>query len=627
MTRRWRFTRRWAELCAAALLAVPSLVHAAALDEAGDITLGVRSYTAARIGSQDTDISIINGTPTHNRQTYRSLTFPVSAAGHLRQNRFYAEAELRHDLDRLIREGFGPLGLLNELPFQVRNVKYNLTGRFEYEGVYDYGPAEYRTAYQYSNTNLVPTFSGNEANIGVARNTLRNVAVHRERLFQAFVEFDAGDLYFRFGRQILAWGETDAFRLLDNINPLDNSFGGFLVPLDERRVPLDMLRSSYQIPDNDYMPFYEMSLEGFAAIDNAVAINPGIPNGSPWQLPNFLPSATLYTTKQIPPANFPHTRGGAQFKFSTPMPIVKEATFGLAYYLTYLDTPAVQTLVQADPSTGVFFPQGIQSGIATNYLALAKQTVPTTQITGASGNFAIPASLARYVGLSGEPIVRTELAYFRDEARFTQAQLDPFIYALGQCSSGGRLTGNGFCTGGSRTGDSINFALGFDHNQLIPWLNPGQSIFFTTQFFYKHLNGAAKRTLLPPTPGSRYLPGQPPTFNGEVLPVPAYNISPDSRGIPSAASESIFVHNPVDQYLQTLLIATSYFSGQVAPAIGVFYDWSGAIVAQPQVTFSRDPFRFIVGYSYLYATSLKGASGISLLRDRDNVLFQFEYVI
>ena len=47
----------------------------------------------------------------------------------------------------------------------------------------------------------------------------------------------------------LAWGETDVFRLLDNINPLDNSFGGFLVPLDERRVPLDMLRISYQIGD------------------------------------------------------------------------------------------------------------------------------------------------------------------------------------------------------------------------------------------------------------------------------------------------------------------------------------------------------------------------------------------
>jgi hypothetical protein len=45
------------------------------------------------------------------------------------------------------------------------------------------------------------------------------------------------------------------------------------------------------------------------------------------------------------------------------------------------------------------------------------------------------------------------------------------------------------------------------------------------------------------------------------------------------------------------------------------------------VTLIRDPFRFTLSYSYLYASTLKGGSGISLLRDRDNVLFQLEYVI
>ena len=84
---------------------------------------------------------------------------------------------------------------------------------------------------------------------------------------------------------------------------------------------------------------------------------------------------------------------------------------------------------------------------------------------------------------------------------------------------------------------------------------------------------------------------------------------------------------PVDQFLQTLLIATSYMSGQISPNLTLAYDWSGAWLVQPQVTFSRDPFRFTFAYSFLDARHLKGASGISLLRDRDNVLFQFEYVI
>ncbi|MBX3026343.1 hypothetical protein KF840_15655 [bacterium] len=608
-----------------ALLLAAHAAHGAALDEAGELSLGVRSYTAARVGSQHTDISIIYGTPTHSRQTFRSLTFPVSPAGHMRQSRYFLEAELRHNLDRLIKDGFGPLALINDLPVRVRNVKYNLTGRFEYDGVYDYGPAEYRTAYQYYNEVLVPPFSGRTPPVLPVRRTLRNVASWRARLFQAFLEADVGKLYLRFGRQILAWGETDAFRLLDNINPLDNSFGGFLVPLDERRLPLDMLRTSYQIGDIPFLPFYDSYLEGFAAVDNAVAIQPGIPNGSPWQLPNFQPSAVLLTTKDIPPTNLPHTRGGLQFKFSTPLPPLSDAQVGIASYWTYLDTPAVQTLVQGDPNSGIFFPLAIQQGRAAGYLAQAVQTVPTTQITGASITTSVPADYARYLGLSGEPVLRSELAYFSNEARFTQAQLDPFVYALGNCTAGGRLTGTGYCTGGRRTGDSWNYALGIDHNQFIRWLNPGQSIFFSAQFFYKHLNGAAKRVPIPAI--GPYVPGQPKLFNGEVLPVPAYNQSPDSRGIPSGASESVFIHQPVDQYLNTLLVATQYFSGQVAPALGVFYDWGGAVVAQPQVTLVRDPFRFTLSYSYLYASTLKGGSGISLLRDRDNVLFQLEYVI
>ena len=75
----------------------------------------------------------------------------MSAAGHLRQSRSFVEATLEHNLDRLVKEGFGPLALLQDLPFQLRKFGYFLSYRGEYDGVYDYGPAEYRTAYQYYN--------------------------------------------------------------------------------------------------------------------------------------------------------------------------------------------------------------------------------------------------------------------------------------------------------------------------------------------------------------------------------------------------------------------------------------------------------------------------------------------
>ena len=161
--------------------------------------------------------------------------------------------------------------------------------------------------------------------------------------------------------------------------------------------------------------------------------------------------------------------------------------------------------------------------------------------------------------------------------------------------------------------------LGLDNNQFIRWLNPNQSFFITTQFFYKHLISPAARNR------AGLNRQNPVVFNGEVLPVPALDIEPPF--LTSGASQSVLVHNPVDQFLQTLLITTSYMSGQVNPAFTLVYDWNGAWVVQPAVTLSRDPFRFTFSYSYLTANHLFGGSGVSLLRDRDNVLFQIDYVI
>lgn len=595
--------------------------HAAALDEEGDIKLGVRAYTAARVATQHTDIELIEQAP--GRITERSLTFPVSPAGHLRQNRFFVEATLEQDLNRLLKKGFGPLALLNDLPFSFRKLGYFLSYRGEYDGVYDYGPAEYRTAYQFYNQTLVPPSPfGPTVDVGQARQHLRNVAVLRNRLFQAYLEAEVGKLFVRFGRQILAWGETDVFRLLDNINPLDNSFGGFLIPLDERRLPLDMLLANYSI--GDIGPLYEAFIEAYAAIDDGIGYDPGIPQGSPWALPNLgAPSAVLYNRLFAPHRTIEDTRGGARLNFTAPVPVIEDIDVSLASYWTYLDTPMVQTFVSPNfPLAIGCGPNPSKCNPAMGYLANTVQTGPRVQITGMATSFNFPIEWARALFLSGQPIIRNELAYFTGEQRPTQQQLDPFIYATGNCSKGHLVNTNEgqFCTGGRRYGDSWNFLLGLDSNQFIRWLNPNQSIFITTQFFYKHLNGAAPRNRAGLNAQGKVV------FNGEVEPVPAENIA--APFLPTAgASQSVLIHNPIDQYLNTLLISTSYFSSQINPSMTFFYDWSGSFVFQPQVVFSRDPFRFTMSYSYLTAGTLKAASGVSLLRDRDNILFQIDYVI
>jgi hypothetical protein len=667
-----------------ALVAVGTPASGKNLDAKGEINLALRAYASTRIQTQDTDRVIFKQGPEETAgQFYRSLTFPISKAGQVRQARYFIQLEYMHDIQRLYEEKFGPLALLHALPFDFRSLRYQLIYRGEGDGVYDFGPKGFRTRDQYHlrgfptlpNEN-VPAFSGNSvqfvdpatgrSRLDGFRETLRDKLSNRNRLFQAFVDFQVEDMFIRFGRQILVWGETDAFRLMDNINPVDNGFGGFLIPLDERRVPLDMLRANYYMGDFGKvglsgLGLYEAYFEAFWAVDNAVGWFPGINiKGSPWALPNLgEPSATQFDVQNPPARNIENSRGGLQFKFNTELPAVEEATFGIAHYYTFFDTPQVSSYVMPG-FAGQAIPAGHPAGNDVTILGLTLQEAVLTQVTGVSGTFAVPATWARLVGLTGEPIVRSELAYFKNEPRHQQEQLDPFTYHLASglgCETpsptGGSIgsyidTDLGLCTGGKRPGDSWNFVLGLDTNQFIQWLNARNSFFITTQFFYKHLNGASRRetlnqrferlgyegvqNLVPEyfvsdASGNRTRLDIPPIYAGEVLPVPAFRQRSPLVELADTATQPSLVRSSTDQFLQTLLISTQYASGQIVPTLTMVYDWGGAVGVIPQITFLRDPFRITMSYSYLEANSLKGNAGVSLLRDRDNFLFQIEYVI
>ncbi len=639
--------------------------HAISVDQKGEIKLGVRTYAAVRIGTEHTEASIVTD---GSRQVSRSLTFPISSSGSLRQARGFAELEMRHDLTRLVKEGFGPLSLLEYLPFKIRKLRYFLSYRGEYEGIYDFGPSEFKNHSQWVCTpdgsrgcDIVgetpfPTISPSREDIARRdRRRLRSIGSVRNRLFQAYMQMQAGKVTIRLGRQILAWGETDLFRLLDNINPLDASFGGFLVSIDERRVPLDMLRATWYLGDFSrtgipglsvlsHLPFYEAYLEGFVSIDNQVGFAPGVPKGSAWGPPNVnAPTRSILTDVITPDRNFSDARFGFNLRFSAPVPGIGDAALGIAHYYTYFDIPAVRVM-----SAGSGFPSPIPEGRAKDFSIWAQQTAPQVSVTGIFGNFAVPPEWVRPLGISGEPIIRFETAYFRNEPRGSQTTLDPFIHALAldgcnlsgdadtadlsyRVNEGGQRDPDGdYCTAGARTGDSWNVVLGLDIQQWVRLINPNSSLFITTQFFYKHLNGAIKREPVRLRGGDlpNYLPGQKTIFKGEVLPVQKQVISSDLYiPIPADATVPNFVHSPVDQFLQTLLIATPYYGGRILPSLTLLYDWHGAWVFQPSITYSIDPFRITMTYNYLTATSLQGGNGISLLRDRDNLLFQVEYVI
>ena len=197
-------------------IGAPRAAHGLVLDDRGEMRLGMRAYTAVRVGTEkmgsDDD----------------PLTWPGSAAGHVRQHRYFLELKLDHDIRRLATTGWGAARLFGWL--DPDTLKYSLQYRGEGEGIYDYGPSEYsdqgaKLRRVRLNTpeleipglaNLKRTLP--EEYIRDRIDRLNNRARQRHRLFLAYIDFDKGPFFMRIGRQILAWGETDIFRALQLLN-------------------------------------------------------------------------------------------------------------------------------------------------------------------------------------------------------------------------------------------------------------------------------------------------------------------------------------------------------------------------------------------------------------------------
>jgi len=594
-------SRALATALVALLTALPLTARALSLDDRGEMRLGLRSYNAVRVGTEQEGG---NNNP---------LSFPDSAPGHVHQHRYFLEIKFDHDLTRLATSGEGlarPFGWLH-----LSSLRYSLQYRGEGEGIYDYGPSEF--SQQGDKLRAVridlPTVPGllspkiPEALINQRISRLRRLARKRNRLFLAYVDLEKGPVFLRVGRQILAWGETDVFRLLDNINPLDASFGGFLIDLDERRVPVDMVRGSYRF--GQLGPLSDAFLEGFGALGNKTATSPGIPLGSPWE-PGGLgfPNPAVRFDLTVPARH--DFRGGARFVFN-----YRDVTYTLAHYYTYLDTPGVRFAL----------PGGTPNFPHFGHEILAEVDNPRVPITGASLTFPLPAYYA---------VVRSETAYLQGEPLNRQGQgnsadslgapgspgykrlqrannieggLDPFVYpGFLDLARTTRVEGRVLQR------DTFNFALGLDVNRFIRWINPNQTLFFTTQVFYKHVFDS---------PGDL------------VLPVPFRNI-PVAKSIPiigtgcgggtrACVIQPRLIHIADDQVLHTFNVNTSYYGGRVVPFFSMFYDWQGAVLTQPGVTLVRDPFRWVFDYTRITGPAV---GQIGTLRDRDNIRAQMEYV-
>lgn len=518
------------------------------------------------------------------------------------QNRTFIQMELRHNLTDLVAGRYnGLLAPLHSVLAPIAllapdDIDYFVTYRGEYDGVWDYGPDVFSERF-------VRNIAGDKLD---TRQRLR----HRHRLFEAYVDYTKGPVFLRIGRQNLSWGETDVFRLLDQINPLDASFGGFLVPLDERRVPLDMLRAVYGLGSRG--PFSELDLEGYVALDNKIA--EPVPAGSPWATPNP-PGINGFVKK--PARNFTDARGGGRI-----LGVVGDFTVSVAHYYTYLDSPTGRVVTpekalgtrpgqsspMAPPINLGEFQAALASGQLSRFLVdhfHANVIFPKIQVSGATVSFSVPRFYA---------VVRSEFAYFYAEPFFLNSAPSQLLGPVrtGQVTPGYRQVGTDPVTGkpllryksNIDRSDVVRWSLGLDINRYIRFLNPQQSFILSAQAFGTHILDFND------TPLSKAEPA----FDFAHFAVPVRD--------PHRHNQASVNLDPY-QIINTLSISTSYRSGVISPALNFFYDWQGAWVVQPGITFVRDPFRLLLQYNYIDGQF----NGIGFLRDRDNVIIQLEVVI
>ena len=321
------------------------------------------------------------------RLTFRTIdsdpkmfSYPDVEAGDVVQHRNLGYLEINQQLDR--------------------NLKYHVVGRLLYEGIYDYGPDVFQEV------------EPRDADRG---REIYDDLISSADLWECYADLTRGPLFLRVGRQNLSWGETDLFQLLDRINPIDNTFGGIFEDLDDRRIPIWMLRATYNL--GNLGPFKSCSMEGFVNPGMAdqqyapVTLIDGSPYGFPFPaLPAFGIGKTVFNK---PGNNYDNSRWGLRFQTV----LANNFNVSLAHYRTITDTPIPTFTVNPEPDDPT-----LPLVLNWNYKQVS--------ITGATVSFFEPHT---------DMIVRSEIAYFHDEPVFIPAMnsagdipyKDVFRFSLG----------------------------------------------------------------------------------------------------------------------------------------------------------------------------------------------------
>ncbi len=497
----------------------------------------------------------------------QGFTFPTVKTGQMIQERNLVDAEIYHDVKRWMQGG---------LPF-FDKLGYRFRVKYFYDSLYDFGPHQWSSPRQTAqHGNPLPSIQ-NLLYQGLV--DARHYDTQHDPIWNAYVEAGKGPFFMRVGRQDLSWGETDGFRLLDMIEPLDNRFGFPLVEdLDDRRIPLWMARGTINL--GTWGPFSNSTIDAYlvpGTIDNQIA--PITPSGNPFALGN--PAGESIIVK--PSKNMGNSRGGGRIIAT----IANKVTASIAHYVTYNDSPSARiyynnidfvdgTLLGLPPGSTVISPE------AAFLVELYQQ-----QITGASATFAMP--------FDPYTIIRSEFAQFWDERIFQQsANLGTFAaYPPAPFPA----------VGWTPTRNVARWMIGFDRNVWIRWLNPENTFFLSGQYFHSYIQGYED--------------------DFQIAAVRSSQFGPGALGNPDFYSTGFnFVNQKQNEVSFTYLINTLVYHGVIQPQLFGAYDIRGVNTLVPSISYQvGSNIQLVLKYAFITGSY----NNLGLFRDRDQLLFRVQY--
>ena len=502
-----------------------------------------------------------------------------------------------------------------------------------YDGIYDYldekwadHARSYKTRFSESNDPANESYSFNDH-----YKRARDEYAHQNRINELYFDYTHGPFFIRVGKQAISWGESDTIALLDVSNPFDLTLGapGFFQDVEEARIPLYTVRSTYKLIDN-WGPVSSVFSDVYLVpgpIDTTVPTNPIAAGVSPFNPDQPDPQTNVaaqgslangihtVVVDKLPEHTWANSRWGARLTGV----LLRDYTVQGWFFRTFNQAPApLLTNASAfgilNQGRGVFVDDRGQKCDPATATGPCAKGAPAVTILERRLESVIGTSMT-WFSQPVNGILKWEIEYFIDElAVIPTMNLNPRV----QIPRALRAPGEKNISNHVPTADYVRWVVGYDRNFFVPWLNPTNSFIlimsFNNSFNLSEKGGKDYRN-------ASTKPGHTNTRNGPQAG------NPLCQGAGAKTSPlCVFIdpHDYEDAYqyegLVTTTLRTDYMHGLLEPQLTIITDVSGIFGFAPTVSY-RVTDNLLLGMTYLGIEASRKA-GLGTFRAHDMLQFR-----